>query len=57
MRTLKRLITDEEGQGLVEYSLILGVIAIAIIVFGPFIKTAITNIWSNVNDGLQDAQP
>lgn len=55
MSLMKRLVTEEEGQGLVEYSLILAVIAIAIILLGPTIKTAITTIWTKISGALTDA--
>lgn len=55
MTLLKRLIREEEGQSVVEYSLILAVIAIAIIAFGPTIKSAIETIWGNINTALGDA--
>lgn len=55
MTLLKRLLKEDDGQGLVEYSLILAVIAIAIIVLGPFIKTAIVAIWTKIKDALEGA--
>lgn len=52
MKILKKLISEDEGQGLVEYSLILAFIAIVIVVLGPFIRTAIVKIWQGVVDVL-----
>lgn len=55
MTLLKRLIREEEGQSVVEYSLILAVIAIAIIAFGPTIKASIETIWTNIDTALSEA--
>lgn len=43
---------DEEGQGLVEYALIIAVIAIAVIVAMIFLRGRITNIFSNIGNNL-----
>ena len=46
MNKVKRFILDEEGQGMVEYGLILGAISVAaiaaILLLGPRIKTIFT---------------
>lgn len=52
MKMLKKLISEDRGQGLVEYSLILAFIAIVIVVLGPFIRSAIEKIWQGVIDVL-----
>ncbi len=44
--------TDDEGQGLVEYALIIAVIAIAVIVAMIFLRGQITNIFSNIGNNL-----
>jgi len=43
---------NEEGQGLVEYALIIAVIAIAVIVAMIFLRDQITNIFSNIGNNL-----
>jgi pilus assembly protein Flp/PilA len=43
---------DESGQGLVEYALIIAVIAIAVIVAMIFLRDQITNIFSNIGNNL-----
>jgi len=43
---------DEEGQGLVEYALIIAVIAIAVIVAMVFLCGQIQNIFSNIGNNL-----
>ena len=43
---------DDEGQGLVEYALIIAVIAIAVIVAMVFLREQIQNIFSNIGNNL-----
>ena len=43
---------DEEGQGLVEYALIIAVIAIAVIVAMVFMRDQISNVFSNIGNNL-----
>ena len=43
---------DDEGQGLVEYALIIAVIAIAVIVAMIFLRGQIPNIFSNIGNNL-----
>ena len=43
---------DERGQGLVEYALIIAVIAIAVIVAMIFLRGQIQNIFSNIGNNL-----
>ncbi|HEY6201727.1 MAG TPA: Flp family type IVb pilin [Candidatus Limnocylindria bacterium] len=43
---------DEEGQGLVEYALIIVVIAIAIIIAMIFLREQLQNIFSNIGNNL-----
>jgi len=43
---------DEEGQGLVEYALIIAVIAIAVIVAMVFLRGQIENIFSTIGNNL-----
>ena len=43
---------DEEGQGLVEYALIIAVIAIAVIVAMIFLRDQLQNIFSNIGNNL-----
>jgi pilus assembly protein Flp/PilA len=46
------LLRDDDGQGLVEYALIIAVIAIAVIVAMIFLKGQIQNIFSNIGNNL-----
>ena len=43
---------DEEGQGLVEYALIIVVIAIAVIVPMIFLRSQLQNQFSNIGNNL-----
>jgi pilus assembly protein Flp/PilA len=52
MNILRSLAADEQGQGLVEYALIIAVIAIAVIVALIFLRDQITNIFSNIGNNL-----
>jgi len=45
-------IREDEGQGLVEYALIIAVIAIAVIVAMVFLRGQIQNIFSNSGNNL-----
>ncbi|MEA4890538.1 MAG: Flp family type IVb pilin [Clostridiaceae bacterium] len=52
MKNLKKILADEDGQGMVEYGLILGLIAVAaiavLILLGPKIK----GIFQSANDSI-----
>ena len=43
---------EDDGQGLVEYALIIAVIAIAVIVAMIFLRGQIQNIFSNIGNNL-----
>jgi pilus assembly protein Flp/PilA len=43
---------DEQGQGLVEYALIIAVIAIAVIVAMIFLRDQLQNLFSNIGNNL-----
>jgi pilus assembly protein Flp/PilA len=49
---LQQFIRDDDGQGLVEYALIIAVIAIAVIVAMVFLRDQIENIFSNIGNNL-----
>lgn len=54
---VKRLLIEEEGQGMTEYALVLGVIAIGTIAlitaFSGQVKTAWTNIKNNLGSAVE----
>jgi pilus assembly protein Flp/PilA len=43
---------DDEGQGLVEYALIIAVIAIAVIVAMIFLRDQLQTLFSNIGNNL-----
>ncbi len=45
-------VRDDEGQGLVEYALIIAVIAIVVIVAMIFLRGQLENIFSNIGNNL-----
>ena len=49
---MQTFLRDEDGQGLVEYALIIAVIAIAVIVAMIFLRGQIENIFSNIGNNL-----
>jgi pilus assembly protein Flp/PilA len=49
---IQQFMRQEEGQGLVEYALIIAVIAIAVIVALVFLRDQISNIFSNIGNNL-----
>ena len=49
---LQQFIRNEDGQGLVEYALIIAVIAIAVILAMVFLREQIQNIFSNIGNNL-----
>ena len=52
MRLVLTFIREDDGQGLVEYALIIAVIAIAVIVAMIFLRGQIQNIFSNIGNNL-----
>jgi pilus assembly protein Flp/PilA len=50
--SLQKFMRDEDGQGLVEYALIIAVIAIAVILAMVFLRGQIENIFSNIGNNL-----
>jgi len=51
---LKRLIVEEKGQGLTEYGLVLGVIAMGVIVFIFAFRQEVTALFQTRLDDLLD---
>jgi len=49
---LMQFFREDDGQGLVEYALIIAVIAIAVIVAMIFLRGQIQNIFSNIGNNL-----
>lgn len=55
MEIMKRLVREEEGQGMVEYALIIALISIALVASAGTVKTAITNLWIKVGGKIDSA--
>jgi len=49
---MRAFFREEGGQGLVEYALIIAVIAIAVIVAMIFLRDQLSNIFSNIGNNL-----
>ena len=47
-----QFVRNDDGQGLVEYALIIAVIAIAVIVAMIFLRGQIQNVFSNIGNNL-----
>ena len=56
MEFLKRLILDEDGQGVIEYTVMVGLVVLVIwaAVFTFGIPAAITGMWGQVSGALND---
>jgi len=55
MSICKRLWSEEDGQDLVEYSLLLAFIALAAVALLTTVKASITTIWTSINSSLSTA--
>lgn len=53
LNILRRLIKDEEGQGLTEYALIIALISIAVIAVMIIFRNQIKNTFQGISTGLQ----
>lgn len=49
---MREFLRDDQGQGLVEYALIITVIAIAVIVAMIFMKGQLSNQFSNIGNNV-----
>jgi pilus assembly protein Flp/PilA len=52
---IKTNLREEEGQTGVEYALLLALIALAIILANPNLRSVISSIFSNISSGLSSA--
>lgn len=56
LNNLKTLVRDENGQGMVEYGLIVGIISVAAIVSLTTVRTKLAELFKAVTDGLGKAE-
>lgn len=52
MKLFRRLWKEEEGQGLVEYALIIAIISLVIIVVGPHVYNAVQALFDKISDAI-----
>lgn len=52
MKTINRFWKEEDGQGLVEYGLIIGLIAVVVIIALTTMGTSISGLLQKVNNAL-----
>ncbi|MEX1029877.1 MAG: Flp family type IVb pilin [Paenibacillaceae bacterium] len=57
LNKLKGLVVEEKGQGMTEYGLVLGVIAIAVVGILLTLKTQIIALFKAATDALTTATP
>lgn len=55
MELIKRLINDEQGQGLTEYALIIGLIALGCVAALVLVGDELNTIWTNITTRLGEA--
>lgn len=53
LKVFKRLLRDEEGQGLVEYALIIVVISLVILVAGNAVKEGLEEAFTKIGNRLK----
>lgn len=53
LKVFKRLLRDEEGQGLVEYALIIVVISLVILVAGNAVKEGLDDAFTKIGNRLK----
>ncbi len=49
---MRRFLTEDQGQGMTEYALIVATIALALILMAVFFKDQLGNFFSNVGNNL-----
>jgi pilus assembly protein Flp/PilA len=52
VNTMKKLWADEEGQGMVEYGLIVGIISVAVIASLTSMKGSLVQLFQKATEGL-----
>lgn len=49
---IKKLLKGEEGQGMVEYALIIALIAVALLASLQEVRTAVAQVFTSIKNGL-----
>jgi len=57
LNIIERLISEEEGQGMTEYALVLGVIAIGAVAVITIFRDKVTALWTTITDEIAKAMP
>ena len=52
LKKIKALFTEEEGQGMTEYGLVLGIIAVAVVGILAALRTQIVEMFTNVKNAI-----
>lgn len=56
LKKMKALVREEEGQGMTEYGLVLGIIAVAVVGALALLRTQIIQMFNNVVQAVTGAQ-
>jgi pilus assembly protein Flp/PilA len=56
INTMKQIWADEDGQGMVEYGLIVGIISVAVIVSLTKVREGLVKLFSSIVSGLGTAE-
>ncbi|MBS3995636.1 MAG: Flp family type IVb pilin [Alkaliphilus sp.] len=54
LKIMKNLVMEEQGQGMTEYGLVLGVIAVAVVGILVLMRGQITQLFQDASDTLQE---
>lgn len=57
LKKMEALFTEEEGQGMTEYGLVLGVIAVAVVALLVALRGQIYTLFKNVTDAITNNTP
>lgn len=55
LKKIKNLLTDEKGQGMTEYGLVLGVVGVGAVVALVALRTQITTLLNNIKDKITES--
>ncbi|MDV3426243.1 MAG: Flp family type IVb pilin [Bacillota bacterium] len=57
LNMIKRLVSEEEGQGMTEYALVLGVIAIGAVAVITIFRDKVKTLWDTIVTEIGKAMP